>query len=489
MSTTIYLLHSKNQLIVDNKIIQCKRQWTIFLIHLLANQSKQYPEVNIDNLHTELAKLSHTTHLSRQQISRIISDVEQALNQIPNQPVRLDYLPRKMTVGPWQFTYHTPTCFQVIKSPQDIPTNAFKIAQSQCTFISNQSTTVTASPSGAQQITLLNNIHIGSLHQLLTDLLISDGFAQEGDFLSALETIEPCFKHDISTDMRSLLLLRCATYDKNIGNYQAARQYIFDLLKQPDKNFNDITLKDHARFFLDRIAYDECPATAYQQLLQNESPPLKFSVNPRISAEWHNLRALLIRRKLLEYSEQNSAEQLNLHHSAIRHFEIALYWALSFKDFSHIQSYVGNLAFHLHKTMHLGYADVHTVFNWYNLFMNYTEKLDTGKDSAWEYIFLGEFWLDYEHQLTNHNSKIDTRLTLDNNLHPKDERFYHYAIQRLNNCADYRQVGIAWINYKRYAQRHLHPSSLKSINTKLKELLKDNQLQKQLVSDGYESYL
>jgi len=82
---------------------------------------------------------------------------------------------------------------------------------------------------------------------------------------------------------------------------------------------------------------------------------------------------------------------------ALRHFQAALYLVLWFRDWDRVQAYVANLAYHLQACLaqhpSLG---VHAtqVLNWHRLTMAYEDKLAAGRDSAWEYIFFGKFWLD-----------------------------------------------------------------------------------------------
>lgn len=483
MTPTVYLLLSKNQLVLpDETVIQCRRQWAGVLLFLLAQQKANYPQVTLAQLQIELLAHGHAEPPSRQHLRLMVKDIEACLSQIPNQPVMLEYGQGKTSTGPWRLLHRAPCVFQRIQSLHDIPQRHLK--HQHGLLLNQPDHQATHSP----YVHLLKTVNPCALREFLHKLLLSDALAAEGDFDKALEMLEPCFLNpNISPDLRGMLLLRYVSHEKALGHFAQARLHVAELLSQPDSHYIDNGLKGHARFYLERITYDESPATAYQQLWQNPAPPYMFSINLRTAAEWHNLRALLTRRVLLD-PKTKSSEHLALHHSAMRHFEAAIYWSLSFKDYERTQAMVGNLAFYLHKTSHLGYTDVHKIYDWYVLFMDYAIHLDVGRNTAWEYIFLAQFWLDHEQEI---NAKQwQNRLLLERELHPRHENFYLRAIDKLKDCADARQVGIAWINYKRYAQKYLGQHKVVEIKNTIAFLLKTHPLLKrQLKEDGYAAYL
>lgn len=477
----------------DGSIMRFTQRWEATLLAMLLMQARANRELQTDMLRIELERRGQAQPLNRTQHSRLIKSLTEGLDRIPGRPVLLEYGPRKATVGPWRLRFKTPCAFDVDK----------------CNTIGNLETASSEnllSDEGNQTKhvhwpypLMLSVRDPDALHNLLSACLVSDAFATHGNFHSAIETLHPTHTQPLSCDARVMLTLREALYYKRLGEFTDARALALNVMKADPAHLQDPAQRQHASFFLDRIDYDESPGTAHIRLwdLANAPNPV-LGADLRTAPEWHNLRALLARRRLLGMAANltqpgSDPNVLDLHRHALLHLETAIYWALSLKDWENLQAFVANVAFHLQSVLPLGLSNVRQIFAWYALMMNYAEKLDAGKDSAWEYIFLGKFWLDHEQELCNASQPSGSASDLFfiiQELHPAHESFYLRAIERLQHCADYRQVAIAWINYCRFTQLNLDLEKQLAAAKALCGLLQDApSLRDQLEAEGYGAYL
>ncbi|EFX60728.1 hypothetical protein DAPPUDRAFT_275873 [Daphnia pulex] len=288
-----------------------------------------------------------------------------------------------------------------------------------------------------------------------------------------------------------MLLLREALFHKRIGECDDARTKVKQAIAGADIGLRDGGLLSSAKFLLDRIDYDESPADVFQRLAQfGPEPAPLFAVDIRTAPHWHNLRGLLARRALLEASKEfaDRTQIEGLHQSALLHLETAMYFALALKDFDLLQAIAANLTLHLQSVIALDLADVEQVYAWHILVMSYTNKLDVGKDSAWELIFLGEFWLDNQEVLKK--PRKGAKSAYIGYALPSEEKFYVDCIKRLDECADARQVGIARLNYLRFARDYLSQAKLAAATKSFNVLLENTKgLREILISEGYGSHL
>lgn len=448
------------------------RRWEARLLALLLQAAKDAKPLNAVAIQQSLQLHGQQQRLNRTQLKRLFSNVADYLAQLPGQPVQVATEPRQTTVGPWRMAFKTAVTF-AIDGEQAAPWQHPLLLHTPCT---------------------------DTLHALVSQLLISDAFAVHGDYRAAIASLQPSYTAALSAEGQCLLWLREATWQKRLGRFEIARELTRLVLATPTPA--DPGLQTHAAFFLLRIDYDENPGGEESRLWEavTELPPV-VSVDWRTQAEWHNLRALLARRHLLSQLKAaalapGAEEAESLHRLALRHLESAIYLGAWQRDWDRLQAYVANFAFHLQRTYGLGLPNgprVGQVFNWHRLALAYGDKLEAAKDSAWEYIFLGAFWLDHHADLTTR--QLSDPLAQEVQGHsPAHEAFYVQAISQLNKCADPRQIAIGWTLYLRFAQDHLRGkpqrAALLKACTALASLLagQPKTLLKGLQDEGYSAY-
>ncbi|WP_338848786.1 hypothetical protein V8J88_07675 [Massilia sp. W12] len=462
-------------------------QWAALFLALLIKKARSNQDLTLDNLTHALQRHGYMGELTRMQLGRIVAAIEKCIENCTDLPIVVKYGSRNKTVGPWKCEFTHDFAYEILSAGKE------EVWHEEESGIED----VQAMRDKWRWPLLLKNTDMMALHELLQHCLISDAFAHHGNLASALDTLPPVYAHNLSKDGLVMLKLRESLYWRRIGNYCEARALIKQVLEIEASDLLDFCLQDQAKFLLDRIDYDEAPALNHEKIWEmGYSPTQVLSGDTRTIPEWHNLRALLARRRLQALASAKpiakAGETISgLHQHALLHLESAIYCALCVKDWERLQAYVANLAFHLQSAISYHAADVAQVFSLYVLTMSYTAKLHVGEDTAWEYIFLGEFWLDYREQLENiYGNKLGDVFGLVHEQRPDHEDFYLVAIERLRNCADHRQQAIAWINYYRFACiRHL-PAVKSQAQLQIAQLCRlEPELRKNLEKEGYEAYL
>jgi hypothetical protein len=406
------------------------RRWESRVLALLLQTTQTAQLLSADMLQQTLLQHGQLKSLNRAQLQRILANIGAFMALLPGQPMRIVSAPRKGTVGPWHISYQAPVTFVVMG----------------------------AADSAWHHPSLLQTPCIDQLHGLITDLLISDGFAVHGDYRSAIDALKPIEARPITAETRCMVWLREAMWQKRLGHFDTARDLALRAMALHTPA--DLGLQSHVSFFLQRIDYDESPASAAGALWHTlTEPPPVLSADWRTQAEWHNLRALVTRRRLLTLAHPagHTETPATLHALAMRHLESAIYLGLWQRDWDRLQAYVANAAFHLQSIYGLsleGTPDVQQVFKWHRLTLAYADKLDAARDSAWEYIFLGNFWLDHHAKLTAIQLSDPLAQEVEGS-NPATETFYRQAVHRLRICGDTRQIAIGWTLYLRFAQIHM----------------------------------
>lgn len=484
---------------------QFQRRWECQILSMLLLEGQAGRALNADTLQQTLRQKGQPKDLNRAQLQRLFGCLTAFLTDLPGQPLILKIAPRQATVGPWMLFF----------SAQIIFHNAEIVASSKSEEIQWQYPRLLAisSQTGEKQ----NEVCVDTLHLLLSEILNSDTFSLKGDYREAIYILQHLDKSLLTEEAHALILFRECVWQKRLGYFENARQLAYKVLDCAPKL--DLGITNYVSFFLQRIDYDESPAQAHSALWHSSTPPqMALQSDWRSIPEWHNLRALLARRRLLalnkciSHSKNNKNIALDetpasLNQYALNHFQSAIYWALQQRDWDRLQAYICNLAFHLQEMLPLGFVTVNQVFNWHRLILSYTDKLNLAQDSAWEFIFFGEFWLNH-HAEINDNSQAYSLSNLIEDVTPSQEDFYLLGLDKLNNCADDRQIAIMWILYGRFAMNHMGARdtcdsylvialldfqkmfTLHLVEEAITELLQKNpNLQQTLFNEGYADYL
>ena len=477
VSPTIEYSMRRNLLyLADGSEHRFTRRWETAVLGLLAGDGVGVAQITAGQLDIELQRRGQIKPLTRAQRQRVLTSLAAGLARIPGQPVALTWPPRKATVGPWQL-HQTGRVRLLDRDGGAVP---MPVAESEF---------------WPAPLFLETESGIEVLLACLASFMTAEALAVAGNYSGAIEVLEPLTElKPLSVEGRILAFARLAQWHKAIGEFAAARQWLQRVFEAAAAGVRDPGLVTWAGFYLERIAYDEAPGSAWPHLLAKVAAPAGVGLaDPRIVPEWHNLRALLLRRALRHETETMCRPRqylAGLHRDALRHYQSALYWSVADRQWGRVQDYLANLAFHLQSVIDSGFADVAEVIACYAAIMNCAEKFEVGDHSAWVHVFLGEFWLDHEPALgaiPAERQSLWASIAAD---HPREEGFWLNAIRQLRECGDPRQIAIAHINWLRFARRHLPAKRQGAAKRALERLLAQQpELMRVLGDDGYADLL
>lgn len=411
-----------------------QRRWASDFLALLVQQARHDLSVDLGMLETCLVRRGHTAVFSAVTVLRLLDTLETFLGALPGQPLRIEYPPRKASRGPWRLRWLQALTVLIDDEPEPGTPAAADLGEDH--FIA-----LIDGPPG----------RIDALHGLLSHLISSDAFHAIGDQSSALELLQACAPMPLSTDARALIGLRMSLCLKRLGRFDEARLALRDISVLPE--LHDRSARASVQFLYDRIDYDADPGGQHHRLWSACTPPPRIQQPDRhLLAQWHNLRALLCRRRL----ESQGRLDPPVHRLALRHLETAMHHALMQRDGEGLLAYIANLALHLTSVLPLGACDVRQVMAWHELALVCTDKLGVGGGDAWETIYLAQFWLDHEDELQALPEQPGQSVWMPviGNLHPRDTAFHVAMVERVQATGDARQRALAWLCCWRHACRH-----------------------------------
>ena len=460
---------------------QFTHRWETAFLELLLNASRTGLTVSADQLQDRLRALGQVQAINRSQILRLVNSIKKFLSAHRDLPIMFSHPAHRATVGPWQVQ--------------------LSAAMGWVSFPSNPATLSKANGVNGEdkswpwaRMLSTKTVDLSALRELLNQWMTSASFARNAENASALEKLPDEQTHPLSAETKALLKLRRATLLQRTGAYHRARKTAAKIARMPPLSI-DPRHQSQAQFMLQRIAYDENPAAAWPSLLSTPMQPgSTLMACPQAMSDWHNLQALLLRRSILDPDLSSlppkslDAERADRHERALLHFESAIYLALSIHDWDRLHAYVDNLAFHLQKMIPLKLSACGQALDWYLLALESADKLGSGNDDVWGWIFLGEFWLDNEIVLAA-DPKLGKRVVIDD-FHPSEEDYWLKAHAVLNAAGTLRQIVIAQILHFRWAQRCANLSTQRRIHKDVAARLEGHgDLRKALAEDGYAEWM
>jgi hypothetical protein len=418
-----------------------RRQWAAqTLAQLLARQRKSEP-LSAEHLQAELGLLGQKKPLNRTQIRRLMVDLSDTLTQLPGQPIKLLYPPRKQSVGPWHIKLTSPIKWQLGQASAGTPAR------------------MPATRAQWPSALLCESFTLGGLRAVAQALMVADDLYCHGSFAQASNTLQPIYTMPITAEARQLVLLRDACARKQHGDFAGARAACLDITAMAAHHHKDPAMPGMAKLMFDRIRYDENPALAYEALRHNSPQPEHLYAQDRTAlAEWHNLQALITRRNM--QAAQHEHEQATEHEQALMHLESALYIRLAAQDGALATEVLFYTAIHLQKAHTLNLCALIDVCQAYALAVNYANRYSLMGTPVWHYLFMADLWLTHQAPLqtlldeaTHTRNELQCALLLDN-LHPWQPGFYLEAIRRAAQTGEARQQAIAHIMAWRFATQN-----------------------------------
>jgi hypothetical protein len=470
----------------QGKSIALRRTETASFLELLLRRSFQGRRLTAQDWESDRFSNGAVSQLTRSQIARVIKEVQQIAHEHADLGITLKIEPRKLTVGPWVLQLLFPFDVQL-------------------------GTSLSAKPGSLPDQDnlenwpypeLVNSNDLDCLYKAVKQSLIFEGCALFGDNQAALESIPDAAQFSLSFEAEALMGMRRAYLYRRSARYPEALQIVTNIATS-NLPLRDSRIVEQARFTIARIHYESDPVTNWQAARALANRPLNLVI-PCASTrgEWHNLQALCARRAAIDFADNEATgfngedqkfqgKQLSerQHRLALAHYQSALYYALSLQNWDRLHAYIDNLCYHLQKMFELGFVNLINVVDWFSLSLACAEKLDSGHDDAWGFVYLAEFWLDHYKKIQALGKLDPQRFNLmDASANPTQPDFWKMAIGRSERVGDPRQVAIILILFMRWQEAGLAspPQMLTKRTRQLDKLLKaDGTLKQRLESEGY----
>jgi hypothetical protein len=479
---TIQLDVAQNQIWTQDGSYLFSRRWEVATLSLLLDAARSGARVTQAELQAYLARLGQASPLTRAQLLRIVDSLKQFCVQNESLGLQLLHAPRHASVGPWSV--------------------ALLRALVWCRVDTATGTDVDSEidPQFWPYPLLLTSATPRALALFLQALVVSEGFAMYGQNLEALETLPSPDAARLTPECAGLLQLRHIDLLRRSGQFVEAKKLATALSQSASATSMEPRLASQATFALDRIKYDDNPMAAWPELMQSPPPPSLLMPDPATMGEWHNLRAISLRRAIIALMAREKTKQKasicddapkRLFTKMMRHFESALYMATSLQRWDRLHAYLDNTALCLQELMPFGFCEIDDVIAFYEQALACSDKLDSGNDDAWDMIFYGEFWLKHETELKRLRSvSFSKNAWVEDALRPDDKKYWVRLLERIRRGGAARQMGIALLLFSRWAAQHRDTKLRDSLLPDLLELYANNPgLQNKLASEGYAAFL
>jgi hypothetical protein len=289
---------------------------------------------------------------------------------------------------------------------------------------------------------LLHKLDPSLLCRLLSSFAVADDLMRLGKYAACADYLTSQERqHALSREGRCLWLLRVLRVQRRLALHEHASQTMarLQVLSSTIPGVLGLDLQATCELLQARMAFDAAPHFESHRL---DFPRLLAHIgnagSPQLHWEWANLHALSVRRKISTCLQQQDgkgvASQVALGH---RLYAAAMYWLVQAQEPYYLQAVASNYAFFLHwlHKRHL-HDDVQYALEWFKLAHTYVERFELPQDSAWDFIMVGDLYL----QNAETKSAIDQdSLTWPAQHNPTELAFYERSYALAQSHGDVRQ--------------------------------------------------
>lgn len=305
------------------------------------------------------------------------------------------------------------------------------------------------------------------LYRFIENVLQADVLVSEGYLKLATEELLKCYEFPLRPPLEALVDLRRAKFLLQAGDFVNGKALATQISKQAER-MGDTATSSLVAYLLAYTDYSEAPALNYSALLANMQKPPSFSHSDEVSLmNWHNLRALLLRRQAQDHPEI----ALNCHLQALYHFEESIFLAIRMNNTERTLDIIANIALHLQEFISLKLTKIEDVFNWYCLLVNHANKMECGGHSVWDRIFFAKFYLQYKDDIrTLANTQLEY-LEQTSYMNPSNITFYTDTLEKLEQTDDPRQKIIFLLLSIDFSERNKKSDYAKRLKEQARHLL------------------
>jgi tetratricopeptide (TPR) repeat protein len=407
--------------------IQFTRRWEALFLELLMHRGKSLknPSLSYEDFMDEAAKAGQSTNLNRAQMARILDSLYGGFDSI-NAGYwfrgQFQFPPRKRTVGPW--TWKEAAAFERRKSDH----RSVSIAPN-----------VKFNTRHVPRLTTKNDS--AAIRALLEDFLVVDTCAFDGDFLEAASHIEHLKWKHASLTAQALVHVRRVRMLTLAGALDDATLAI----KSLSNNYSKLPpvqskwLIEHIQTLTLRIEYARNPVSSSPHII-NALLQMQFDQNqvadPLLAGARANLLSLTYRREMERHGQaRHPAIAKKFFARSLNALSTAITCYLSAMAYEDVQRCCVNSAYLYQKAFNLKLtSSVDETLGWYQAAFAWNNKFNLSENSAWEYIMLGELYLD-ETKVRERLGTGKVRL-LWHGKSPQSAEFYSDAVNVAKRLGD-----------------------------------------------------
>lgn len=460
---------SRRRLVVDGRVLAAPRSlWALPVLDCQLRSGGS--PLTREALMQALQPMGLRGQLSARQMVRVWKALE-ALFTAADQPEalreRLHHLPRALSVGPWQWRLAPDDDIQLESQP-----SAPLVRPGE-----------TAGPGFAA------SGDCSSALALFVSLQEAMAMTWKGLPEEALALLDETARwQDASPALAALLALRRGELLGRLRRFAPARRALAAsrhrlALASPAAGY----LLAHVDIAQARLSYGEDPQGCYATLLRQmpaRQALASASGDAVAMAEMHNLQGLCLRRQLEASVNETPALRRALFARMLDSFQASLFHLIAAQLFERAQNVCANLAYAYQRAASLiGPDQRQLALQWYAVSARMSVNFDLAYNSAWDFIFIGELWLE-----THAHSPV----ALPADVHWQGERpdelsFYLTGVREADRTADPRQQAIALLNLHRFAVlKHLTAQAGEAFSLLAQLLRAQPQLGAVLLAEGYQ---
>jgi hypothetical protein len=507
---TIQLNLAANTASYDGKHFSFKRRYEAAFLACLALDKADSAKSAIEqkSIHRVLVGLGQKQALQRKQYERLLESIEDGLEALglPKSFTHIEHPPQHRTSGSWWWKGSTHFVFEIPHreriEPDLAPLDPIE-------------------ENAPQVFRIAEDGSLPATRSLLWKLFYADAHAWDGDFSLVTENLEntPGWK-TASTDTKIQFHLRLARSHKVLREFTESAHH-FSEAQRLAKTSPALTALHAAQIDLhvERELYNQNPVSSAPHIRKNLTGEIhqlisgaKPSLNPWLLGVSYNLRGLTLRRAIEALPDDAKLDvRTKLIAACLGDFISALYCLLTTRDLETTQNISANIAYAVQKIALRGWLPNgkgtapagEEVFDWYRLTFAWHERFGLADNTAWEYIFLGEYWLEAKDERKNFEIKESPKSkgALSNikrkpnhtahpiwqGKHPHELGFYTHALDRAEVIGDTRQILYASLNLFKFADEfHRHVAKARAMEKIQAVTHKHAELVEILTKEGYE---
>lgn len=448
-----------NRLLIEGKCFRGHRRWEATVLAALIQGRHACPvtacgPAQLDDL---LARHGQTNPLTRKQWGMIWQSVRsmfEAAGASDALALRLCHPPRGATVGPWWWR----------------PTDGDHVV------IEGTPLTDAEMPLPG----LASDSTAGRTAVLCRQALICQSQISEGQLIAASDALAESVAWTGATpELDALRHLRLAEVQTLRRDFHAAERALSEASRLiASSKVAAAYLDPHLSLIRHRMAYMLDPVTAYESILPTLSAtihrPARIGhpgVDLQVRGLTLNLTALCERRWVERHAGQERAHTVQLHaQRALDYWAAALFGFLVSNQHVHAHNMCSNVAYFLQRLCELKVtASPDDALSWYGLAQAWHNRFDLPDDTIWEYIFIGDFWLERP-DVRQRLAERDNRAAWAGR-HPANIDFYAYSLQRALEIGDPRQLAHAALNLWRFGRLEVDTAATASGRDHLRVVL------------------